>query len=630
MTERRRAKILDIVLLVMGCTMAFYHLFCTQYLFQGYYHLQINHLAFAIILVFLGTLKTLKKRRFSPLIIALLLISFLVTIYMKVFYNELELRMGSPNTMDVVIGVLLIIMVLESTRQAFGTVLPIVALLFIVYFFFGHLIPGPFYHTYFPPEKVISWLGIGFSGIFGSILNVSANQIFLFVVFGTLISTLGAYKFIFELGKSLGRMTVGGAGQTAVVASATIGMFTGSALADVALVGGFTIPYMKDTGYKPNLAGAIAATAATGAQIMPPVMSATVFLLATFIGVPYAVVMIAAIIPALLYYFAVFIGVEVVARRENIKPMKVHVDYGILRRFFPIFIIPLGVIISLLLLGYTPMYTSFYAIVSIVVVSYFIKETRPSLHDLISGFAKGALTGAKLAVAVALVGMIAQVLITTGLGIKLGGVVENLARGNIFMALFLTMIVSLILGCGMPTIAAYSIIAMIVVPVLVRMGTPIMAAHLFAFYFGTISTLTPPVALAALTAAAIAGGGFFRTSFLAVKLAFSGFMIPFLFVYNPAVLGHFSDPLATIVATFIAVLSTFIAIIIALYGYSFGKVTLWERVLFTLSASGLFVYSITIDYLFFGIGMLLFVPLALYQWRRRQLGKVAVASLGKD
>lgn len=617
MAEGKTEKVIGYAILVVGNLMVLYHLITTQYVFQGALEHQDIHLGFALTLVFLGSLMATKRRGVRLVVLGLLLAGIFVTGYIKIRYEHLEWVTGFPDPIDCVVGIMLVIVVIEAARQAFGPILPVLALVFIAYFFLGHLISGPFSHGYFAPAVVLSWLGIGLAGIFGLILGVSANMVFLFVVFGGLIEALGAHHFILNVGRAIGKRTVGGPGHTAVVSSAMVGMFTGAAIADVALVGSFTIPVMKRAKYRPVLAGGIASVAGIGAQMMPPVMGETAFLLAVFMGVPYVVVMAAGIIPAIIYYIAIFMGVEIVARKERIERWLEKVDVDILIRRAPMFIIPILVIIVLLAMRFTPMYAAFYAIMSIFVVSLFQKQTRPSPSVLAQGFAKGAMAGAKIAVVLAMVGMIAQTLITTGLGLRLGYMVEGIAGDNLAIALLLTMLISLILGCGVPTPAAYIMVAIMVVPLLIRMGVMPMAAHFFAWYFAIISALTPPVALASMTGSAIAGSNFWATSVQAFKMAIIAYLLPFMFVYNPVILGRFSDPLSTVV-TLVAIIGALIALTIVFYGYFFTKIPHWERLLFGLSGAGLFACVITLNYVFFGVGMLLFIPAMLRQFRRRQ------------
>lgn len=267
---------------------------------------------------------------------------------------------------------------------------------------------------------------------------------------------------------------------------------------------------------------------------MPPVMGAAAFLMATFLGVSYAEVMLAGIIPAILYFWGVMLGVQFLAVRNGIYPPTELIDFKLLARRMPLFIIPLAVLIGMLLLQYSPAISAFWAIILSISLAYIGKETRPKFMDLLKCMAGGAVVGAEIGISLAVVGLIAQTMITTGLGTKIAGLVEILSAGNLVIALLVTMVVSIVLGCGVPTSAAYTLVAIVVVPIIIKMGVEPMSAHFFAFYFAVISALTPPVALAALAGAGIAKANYFKTSLSAAKLAISGFIIPFLIVFNPA------------------------------------------------------------------------------------------------
>lgn len=423
-----------------------------------------------------------------------------------------------------------------SNPSSLGVIIPIVASLFILYFSFGHLILGALHHEPFKWDYIISYLSIGLSGIYGTFLSISANQVFLFVVFGALLEVIKINDFFYEAGKVAGRFLEGGPGQTAVVSSSLVGMVTGAAVANVAITGAFTIPYMKRVGYRPELAAAIEATASTGGQIMPPVMGASAFLMAFFLGVPYATVMLAAILPALFYYLAVAVGVQLIAVSNNIIVPKEAIDKKLIYRRLPLFLIPLTIMIVILLMRYSPMVAGFWAIIAAILLAYLSKETRPKPFDLARSLARGACMGAQIGVSLAVVGLMAQTVITTGLGSKIVGVVHILSGGNLVIALIITMLVSILLGCGVPTTAAYTLVAITVVPSLVQMGVSDISAHFFCFYFAVISALTPPVALAALAAAGIAKANYWKTGINAFKLAIAGFIIPYLIVYNPVLI----------------------------------------------------------------------------------------------
>lgn len=533
MKQARFQNFIDLTIVVVGFAMFVYHMVSTQYLFVSDFGHQDIHLAFILVLIFLRALGQAKNAWNRVLQGGLIVLSLVVTGY--VFFNivHLEEVVGFPDRVDVVVGVILIVLVVEATRRAWGMILPIVATIFVLYFLFGNHLPGALHHENFDFDYIISYLSIGLSGIYGLFLSISANQVFLFVVFGSLLGIMKINDFFFELGKGVGRVFQGGPGQTAVVSSSLVGMVTGAAVANVAIVGAFTIPFMKRVGYKPETAGAIEATASTGSQIMPPVMGAGAFLMAAFLGVPYAAVMVAAVIPAVLYFWCCILGVQFISVSQGIKVPKETIDKGLILRRLPLFLVPLSVLIVMLEMRYSPADAAFWTIIIAVTLSCIGKETRPKLGELIKCIAGGAVVGAQIGISLAIVGLMAQTIITTGLGDKIAGLVEVFSGGHVLLALLLTMIVSIVLGCGVPTSAAYALVAIVIVPGLVQLGVAPMSAHLFAFYFAVISALTPPVALAALAAAGIAGADYFKTALGAFKLAISGFIIPFLIVYNP-------------------------------------------------------------------------------------------------
>lgn len=619
MTQQGKlVRIPDGAIVIVGCAMALYHLATTQYLFQGALEHQVFHLGFALTLVFLTSLRALKKQKLWPLLLILLLAGVAVTTYIKVFYLHLEQVVGLPETMDLIMGIILIIVVLEATRQAWGPILPLIAIIFTLYFFFGQFISwGGLGHLGFAPSYIISVLGIGFKGILGHFLAVSANFIFLFIVFGGLMEVIGVPGLILEIGKAAGRVLAGGPAQTAVVGSSMIGTVSGAAVANVAITGAYTIPLMKKVGYHPNMAGAIEATASTGGQLMPPIMGSSAFIMAFTLGIPYVAVMIAGLIPALLYYYSVGLGVQVIALKEKIVSPKEAIDTKLILHRAPVFLVPVALIIVLLLMRFSAMYAAFYAIIAALALSFMRKETRPTLAHVVRGISNGAVGGAKIAVALGCVGIMAQVLITTGVGVKFTGLVEELTAGHLFPALLLTMIISIILGCGIPTSGAYILVSLMVAPALVRMGVVPLSAHFFVFYFAIISALTPPVALAALAGSTISGGNYWKTGINAFILAIAGFILPFCMVYNPVFLLLGGEPLAGVLSV-IAVFIALTAIPAVIYNYFLVPISPLARGIYALCAASSLGYVLIGNYILFALGTLLFIGLMLSQWRTKQ------------
>lgn len=616
----------DRVLLILGLGMLLYHMVSTQYLMFGEYEHQNIHLAFAFGLLFVDRIRRASTRSGTAVYVVLALLGIGATSY--VFFNmeHLEDVLGYPEPVDMFVGILLIFLVVEATRVAWGLTLPIVALCFVAYFAFGHFLPGVLHHNQFSPSFIVSYLSIGLTGVYGTFLSISANQVFLFVVFGALLGVIKVNDFFYEAGKIPGRVMQGGPGQTAVVSSALVGMVSGAAVANVAITGAFTIPFMKKVGFRPEHAGAIEATASTGGQLMPPVMGAAAFLMAAFLGVPYAEIMVAGIIPAVLYFWGVMLGVQFLAVRQGIRPPTEAIDFRLIGRRLPLFLLPLAVLVIMLLKQYSPANAAFWAILLSISLSYVGRETRPRFMELLRCLADGAVIGAQIGISLAIVGLIAQTLITTGLGTKIAGLVDLLSMGSLILALLMTMIVSIILGCGVPTSAAYALVAIVVVPIIIRMGVEPLPAHFFAFYFAVISALTPPVALAALAGAGIAGANYFKTSMSAFKLAISGFIIPFAIIFNPVLLLR-PDDLAWALGSLVAIPIGMTAFTAALYGCGLTIFSGKERFLAYATAAFMFGYSmfrqiedVPLEYPMLAAGCVTFLMLWRSQLRAKRTG----------
>ena len=578
------SRAMQYLLVVLGLGMFAFHMVSTQYLFLGSYESQAVHLGFVFALLFVNHARQARSKIGAAWALSLALAGVVAVAYVFFNINHLEEAFGYPEPTDVVVGVVLVVLVIEATRLAWGWTLPIVASVFVGYFLWGHHIPGQLYHRPFDFDYIISYLSIGLSGVFGTFLSISANQVFLFVVFGALLGVIKVNDFFFEAGKIAGKVFQGGPGQTAVVSSAMVGMVSGAAVANVAITGAFTIPFMKRVGYQPHHAGAIEATASTGGQLMPPVMGAAAFLMASFLGISYGDVMLAGIVPAILYFWGVMLGVQFLAVRNGLRPPSESIDFSLLLRRLPLFLLPLGVLVIMLLRQYSPDNAAFWAIILSIALAYIGRDTRAPIKELLKCLAGGALVGAQIGISLAIVGLIAQTLITTGLGTKIAG-------GNLLIALLVTMVVSIVLGCGVPTSAAYSLVAIVVVPIIIKLGIEPISAHFFALYFAVISALTPPVALAALAGAGIAGASYFKTSLSAAKLAISGFIIPFLIVFNPALVFKPTN-LAWTIGTFVAVPLGMTLFTAAIYGCGLTIFTKAERLLATVAAAMLFGYSV--------------------------------------
>lgn len=575
---------------LLALLMTLYQL-SSVFLSWDYIRQQDLHLGFALILVFLHQLARSKCWRSRVALSILAAASGMVCTYIFHFADDLAVRAGFINSTDIAIGIMLTVVVLIGSHLSWGPVFLVVVGGSIAYLFLGHLVPPPLDHPEMSFPLMISLLGVGISGIFGNLLSASNNYIFLYILFGMLMMTCGGTRSFIEVGKLAGRLLAGGPGQTAVIGSAFVGMVTGAAMANVAITGAFTIPLMKRVGYRPVDAAAIEAAASTGGQLLPPIMGSAVFIMAALIGVPYVEIMIASTIPALLFFLAVAFSVQAKAKKSGITVPHEPVNKTVLIRSGLVFLVPLAILVGLLLMRYSTRYAGFFAIVSVLLISLIQEQTRPSVRQLVDGVFEAAVMASKVAVAVAAIGMLVAVVTTTGLGSKFTGLVEVAAGGNVWLLLLLTAIVSLVLGIGLPTVAAYTLVAVIVVPAIIRAGAPVLPAHLFAFFFAVMAHVTPPVATSALAAAPIAGAPYFATALQAFRVCLPSFTVPFLFVFNPILLFGTTDLYWGLVSLVAAPVLMF-CFVGVLEGFLFVRASAVERVLLAVVCAGLALFII--------------------------------------
>ena len=526
------------------------------------------------------------------------------------------MRVGVPETPDIIVGIVLVIVVTEATRRTFGLILPVLALIFIAYTLVGSYIPGVFHVPYYSPVTILTKMALDFGkGMFGMILTVSVNYIFLFIVFGAFVQSVGAVKFFEQVGRLAGKRLRGGAALSAVASSSLVGMVTGTASANIVLTGSFTIPLMKKSGYSPDQAGAIEAAASTVGQVTPPVMGAAAFLMAYFTEVPYVKIMGYALLPALLTYVSMGIYCQLQAMKRGITPPTEQVDYKVMLQFSPLFLVPLAILIVLLVMGYSPMSAIIWAIIGLIMLSFLRKDTRMSWKGWAEAFTSGAVLGSGIAVMCAIIGIVVAIIITTGLAVKLPAAIETISGGNILIALVLTMFAAMLLGLGMPTTAAYTLVAFMVAPFLIRAGIPVVAAHFFVFYYAVFSIITPPVAPAAAPAAALAGGTYFKTGLEASKVAVAGFLLPFLIIWCPVLMLQ-PESLLTGALDLIAIIVMLTCFQIVLIGHYMVSCGWRDRLLAGVSILVLLVYSYGGNYLFL-LGLGTFILLNLFQFRER-------------
>ena len=547
------------------------------------------HLSFGISLVFLlcPTKKSwIKGGRFHPIDILFTVLAVIPPVYILVNYQQLVLRAGTVTPTDALVGLLGIVMVLEAARRIVGLPIVIVVLCFLLYGFLGPYMPGPLAHRGLTINQMVGHLFFTTEGVFGIPLGVSSTFIFLFILFGAYLEKTGLGKFFIDIANALAGWASGGPAKVAVISSALQGTISGSSVANVVGSGSFTIPMMKKLGYHKNFAGAVEAAASTGGQLMPPIMGAAAFLMAEFVGIPYMEVVKAAVVPAILYFLGVFLGVHFEAKKNHLEgtPRSQLEPWGRIMKEEGHLAIPLIAIIALLASGYTPMKAALAGIFISIGSAMLRASTRMNFYDIVDGLIKGARGALGVIIACASAGMIIGIVTKTGVGLKLASALVTVAAGNFMLLLLCTMLTSLILGMGVPTTANYVITSTIAAPALIQLGVPILAAHMFVFYFGIIADITPPVALAAYAGSAISGGDPLKTGVNASKLGIAAFIIPYVFVLSPQILG--------IGATFGGVLFTTCTAIIGMTGISgamigqfYCKANVLERLL--LLAGGL-------------------------------------------
>ena len=517
---------------------------------------------------------------FHPIDVLFAVLGAAAPAYIVLQYRELVTRAGSATTADIVVGGIGILLVIEAARRVVGLPMVTVVLCFLAYAFLGPYMPGVLAHRGLSLEQLISHLYYTTEGIFGIPLGVSSTFIFLFILFGAYLESTGLGKFFIDLANAVAGWASGGPAKVAVLSSGLMGTVSGSSVANVVGTGSLTIPMMKKLGYHPNFAGAVEAAASTGGQLMPPVMGAAAFLMAEFVGVSYIEVVKAAAIPALLYFTGVWLGVHFEAKRKQLKgiprhelpnPLTLIKERGHLA-------IPLVVIVYLLVSGYTPMRAALVAIVLSIACAMLRKSTRMKPIEIVYGLERGAKAVLGVLIACAAAGIIIGVVTKTGVGLRLASGLIEMAGGMLLPAMFFTMITAIVLGMGVPTTANYVITSTIAAPALVQMGVPILAAHMFVFYFGIIADVTPPVALAAYAGAGISGGNALKTGVHASKLAVAAFIIPYIFVLSPVILMVDATPLTLVMATLSALLGM-VAVSSALCGFLADHCRLYERAL---------------------------------------------------
>lgn len=622
MAQVKKALNLDSIITILCVAMVLYHLIYTQTLLLGPIEHQNMHLLFALVLVCLSNINKLEQKtplKMAPHII-LLIGTLITTLYIFVEFAGLEKRAGMNTQADIIIGLILLLVCWEVTRRAVGVVLPIISAVFVIYTLWGHHLPGPLWHFKIPLASAVSKFNIGFSGMFGASLGISADYIFLFMVFGAFLSAAGGSEFFLEIGKVIGKRFSSGAGMAAVISCGLVGMITGSGMANVSICGPFAVPMMRGTGYKNPQIGGILTAAATGALLVPPVMGVVAFVMAEYIGIPYIRVCLMSVIPALLYYFCIGVYVHLHAKKAGIVALSEDVEVSVksIFRTSYLFLVPLTLIIILLVLGYSLRMISFVICVVTVLLSLIRKETRRSPRQWALACVDGAMSGAGIAVACALIGVVLASFDITGIGLKFPAVIGDISGGNLVVALLLIAFVTILLGCGIPPFASYMIVAMMCAPVMVKLGTTVMQAHYFLFLFSVFGQMTPPVAITAVAAAPICGTSYGVTSWEAVKAGWVAWLLPFFVIWSPIVI---LEPVSVVVEMIklVAIVALVIMAQSSYVGFLFAIMTMTERLTAIAGVLGLIAFCFTTNYILLAIGAALCLVVFMSQLKKRGL-----------
>lgn len=574
------------------------------------------------VFLILGLLLDLSKRlnqkstyQIANLVDVILLCSLIsATIFIVVDYDHFVFRTGKPTNLDLLVGIIIVISTFELTRRIIGWPMIIVALFFVAQNLFGSYFPGFLRAPSISWDKIMQVLFMENYGLYSIPVGVLASYLILFTIFAALLEKTGGSDFFRDVAFALtGRLT-GGAAQAAVVASALFGTISGSSIANVMTTGVFTIPMMKKRGYRPEFAGAVEAVASTGGQIMPPLMGTSAFLIAEFLGISYWNVVKAAIIPALLYFFSIFMMIYFESKKFQLPPLPEE-DIPSLRNVLKkrgLLLVPFIALIMLIALGYSVMKAGIIAIILLIVVSFFRKDTRIDSIDFLQALEKGTTNAITVALACGSAGIIVGSVWVSGIGDIVSKLILDLSGGNPLAVLVLTAIAGIIFGMGLPTPAVYVTLAMIIIPAIVELGFSVLGAHLFAFFFGIVSGITPPVALTTFAASSLSGSKPLKTGFVGFKIAIVSFLLPFAFIYNPELILE-----GAVASIFLAILSAILGTVflaIGVQGWLFSKIT-WERIFFVMGAVLLIFPGINTDV----VGLLIVCPFILINlWNTRK------------
>jgi len=612
----QRTKLILFLYILIALCLSIFHLYTSYFgLLEAWAH-RTTHMMLILLVVYFTPRKqqsNIEGNRFNYSLWKDLIpgiVAFAISIYIFMDYMEITIdRAGMPNMYDKTTCWLLVILILEGCRRRVGNAVAILGLISWSYVVWGHYIPGYFGHPRFSFGNITDFFFNNTTGILGIPTSVSALYIILFIILASFLYYANSGDFFLKLAYSLTGNWAGGPAKAAILASALFGSIHGSGPGNVMATGVFTIPLMKKLGYPAHFAGAVEAVASTGGILLPPIMGATAFLIAEFTGTPYIKVCLYAALPAICYYLVVFIQVHIEAVKQNLTTM----DKKDLPKVTEVMkdgylLLPIVVILVMLIIGYSVQRSASVAIGAIILLSFVRASTRMRPKDFLAALEMGASNAVMVAVTCLTASIIVGSVSMTGFGTKLANLIMYAAMGKVFLALFFTMIVSIVCGMGMPATPVYVILISTAAPALLKMGVPVIVSHMFIFYFGTMAALTPPVALSCYAAASVADADVNKLSFTAVKLALVGFLIPYIFVYNHGLL-LMTGPSDALYAVLTA-LPGFIAMGIGVSGWFYGYLNILVRVLLVLG-SLFFIWSGIITDI---IGLCIIVPVLAYKY----------------
>lgn len=497
--------------------------------------------------------------------------------------------------LDIIMGLIALVCVLEATRRTNGWALPVIGAVFILYAFFGQYVPGMLGHQGYNIKRIVTTL-YTYDGVFGTALDTAATFVVMFVIFAAFLEKTGAGAAFFDLASAIAGASRGGPAKVAVIACALFGTISGSAVAAVAAVGAIIIPLMVKMNYDKTFSAAAVSAASIGGQIMPPVMAAGAFLMAEYLGMKYLDIAIAAVIPALMYFFTIWISIDAIAAKNGLNGLnkdELPELKKVLKKDWPLFVPLVLLIVLLTVVGFSAIKSAFCAMIGCIVVCMFKKETRMGVKAILETLIASAKGSASTAAACACAGIVIGCIGLTGLGLKISSVIISFSHGNVLPALILSMLTAILFGMGLPTTVSYILCANVLGPVLISMGLEPLAAHMFIFYFACLSGITPPVALAAYTGAGIAGAKAIPTASLGCALAIVAFFVPYMFVYNTAFL--MMGPIYKVLWAVLCGIVMCYGMTAALQGFFIKKLNVIERVIFAVSAVFMFLQFVICD-----------------------------------